>query len=621
MWQSKIKIFGMPLISVGFFARGFIAIGWSGAGVICIAQFGVGFISITQFGLGIIGLAQFIMGYFTVGQFSLGIIAAIGQKAVGFIALGQSPSGYYEIVITGLKDMPAYIALAADMVKGDPAPFKIWAGIWTAIALYVFMRRGAVTFPMSAADLFRPLVKHSNQLIRLKALGKLDDQRDLAEVVRTDPTLRVRRDALSLITDIALVREFTDRKYNAELRALAVSKIDDREFLARAGAVEAEPKIAEAMIGRVDDDRLLLDIVEGSEFQAARTAAALKLKNPDRARVAKLAAAERDAGIFRILAGFLDDGALENIIIGAGVVATAEAAIGMLKNPDDRFLYGIAVDEKSGPLADDAVYRIADPLLVEKILRSGAPFAARAAALRRVDNRAIVAEISQHDPDEILRKAAVKRLDDIGPLYYSLKMEIRCPQCSQPVFINGPWQKAKCNSCLSAIPLAAGLWKSVAAAELGESVFPRYNGLTLEKSIRHPLCLDCGSELDTDDAAGDDGAVKCTNCGRNHTSISPPKWFELTKYADRIFCTDIDGEEKGENRDDVRMRPVSISCIKCGAPLDVTAETPRNARCSYCKTVQYLPDGLWLSMHPVKVKRPWYLRCTYREKERIGKTF
>jgi len=44
-------------------------------------------------------------------------------------------------------------------------------------------------------------------------------------------------------------------------------------------------------------------------------------------------------------------------------------------------------------------------------------------------------------------------------------------------------------------------------------------------------------------------------------------------------------------------------------------ETPRNATCKYCTTVQFLPDPLWLSLHPVKIKQAWYIRSSYKDRK------
>lgn len=52
---------------------------------------------------------------------------------------------------------------------------------------------------------------------------------------------------------------------------------------------------------------------------------------------------------------------------------------------------------------------------------------------------------------------------------------------------------------------------------------------------------------------------------------------------------------------------VLFSCLGCGAPLDVDATVPRILRCRFCDATSYIPDALWLRMHPAQRKRPFYV--------------
>lgn len=56
------------------------------------------------------------------------------------------------------------------------------------------------------------------------------------------------------------------------------------------------------------------------------------------------------------------------------------------------------------------------------------------------------------------------------------------------------------------------------------------------------------------------------------------------------------------------LTTIVIACLSCGAPLRVGSETPRNAACGYCGTMQYLPDPLWLLLHPAKKRVWWFIR-------------
>ncbi|MBN1532819.1 MAG: hypothetical protein JXA20_09170 [Spirochaetes bacterium] len=608
----------MPLISLGFFARGFIAIGFSGVGVITIAQFGIGFISLTQFGIGFFALAQFAAGYFTVGQFSLGVIAALGAKAVGFVAMGASPSGYYTLGGVGISDLPAALMLAGDQVRANPFPFRIWSAAWGALAAFVFLRRRVIAYPMSLMDFLRPLLRHSNAVVRLRATGSLDDQHRLAGIVREDPTERVRVKALGMIADQALLREIAGTGYGATERRLAVERIDDEGFLASMALKEKNPKVAEAIMERVGDEDLLMEIAEGAAFMNVRFMALKKMKQPDRSHIEAMARGADDVQLFHILSDFLDDAVLMDIAMTSPCMPVAEAAVARIRNPDQDFLCRLAMESSRWQVADDAVNRITDQDIIERIIQTGAHPGARIAALHRCERKGLIVEASRSDADGEVRRAAKKRLGEIHPLYYSLKLEIRCPHCSQPVFVNGAVATLKCGSCLSAITLADRFWKAVAGAPLGISQSQSLMGLVAEKGLREPVCRECGEGLETDDvASGSDGEIRCGRCGTAHRSMPLPRWLAWSKHAEQLFCVEREGDESEDARRRLQTTTVAVSCIKCGAPLEITPETPRNAFCTYCNTLQYLPDPLWLSIHPVKIKRPWYIRCNYRERGRL----
>jgi hypothetical protein len=136
--------------------------------------------------------------------------------------------------------------------------------------------------------------------------------------------------------------------------------------------------------------------------------------------------------------------------------------------------------------------------------------------------------------------------------------------------------------------------------------------LVLEKTRKTPVCNKCDAPLNTDDIPkGSRKHLKCDSCGALNSTFPVPGWFKWSKNAEQIFCAEEEGVRSPGDED---IKPVAVSCIKCGAPLEITVETPRNASCKYCNTVQYLPDPLWLSLHPVKIKQSWYVRCSFKER-------
>ena len=68
--------------------------------------------------------------------------------------------------------------------------------------------------------------------------------------------------------------------------------------------------------------------------------------------------------------------------------------------------------------------------------------------------------------------------------------------------------------------------------------------------------------------------------------------------ASRVF----DESPGGDIRDEA-TRPLVTACMSCGAGLRIDGAS-RVVECAYCKDSNYLPDALWLRLHPT-LKRRW----------------
>ncbi len=98
-------------------------------------------------------------------------------------------------------------------------------------------------------------------------------------------------------------------------------------------------------------------------------------------------------------------------------------------------------------------------------------------------------------------------------------------------------------------------------------------------------------------------AIDQTN-SMGKTSVMRAVSLDSLKAAEKEFQHKQDDLEK--------IKPIAIKCISCGAVLHIDSETPRNTTCVHCDTMQYLPDGLWLSLHPVKKAKAWYMHYELR---------
>lgn len=113
-YDSKIRIFGLPLVSIrfGFVRNGKLSMDNTAKGIIAIGNAAIGVVAI-----GIVGVGLFTFGVVGLGLLSLGIMAAglgaFGVAALGYLALGVSAVGVYA---GGVAAIAAKIAVAVSAV-------------------------------------------------------------------------------------------------------------------------------------------------------------------------------------------------------------------------------------------------------------------------------------------------------------------------------------------------------------------------------------------------------------------------------------------------------------------------------------------------------------------------
>jgi hypothetical protein len=94
-----------------------------------------------------------------------------------------------------------------------------------------------------------------------------------------------------------------------------------------------------------------------------------------------------------------------------------------------------------------------------------------------------------------------------------------------------------------------------------------------------------------------------------------PAWLkEQLPTAVQIFGADaeIAGEEAGlaVALGERQVQPVAMACPSCGGGLTFTERSERTTACKYCGVSVFIPDALWLELHPAKTMERWTL--TYK---------
>ncbi|MBN1620846.1 hypothetical protein JW890_08995, partial [candidate division WOR-3 bacterium] len=602
-------------------------------------------------------LAQFTLGLFSMGQFAVGICLAIGQAALGFATVATSGTGYYKVVKP--ESFSRGLEMLFSQIASDPVPFISWTAFWLAFFFFFYLQKDKFTGKWKIADFFKPRWKHSSLDFRTKHIKQLKNQNLLYSIAKNDPASIAKTAAVSVISDKSILRSILLDKELKDAHVEAIRKIDDEKilleiallsenhamaselfqkiktlgylrkiareaenneirakailvsepdesFLAERASVESDNSVLMSIANKTNRQNTLTGIIKKSSDDNVKTAAAGKLKKEDISSLKELIANENSLSALRKVAVLIEDqDSLKFLSKNSKHPAGRQASIEALNNPSDNFLLEIIGDEKEMTVCKTAIDRIKNENILTDLAMNYPRKAVSVLAVRSITQRNILLDISKNAGDSKVRLEAKSRFDDLKPGYLGLKIEMRCPFCSQPVFVNGLFESVKCRSCLSVISLDLDFWKTVISSPYGITRQLTYHDLIIDKSESLPKCVKCSSQLDVElYPQGKDSFIVCSSCREKNSSFPIPENFNWITDVRQLFCAE---KQSDETAVESQTKPISISCVKCGAPLTITVETPRNAVCGYCDTVQYLPDSLWSSLHPARKKRQWFM--------------
>ncbi|HET9370622.1 MAG TPA: DUF349 domain-containing protein, partial [Vicinamibacterales bacterium] len=116
----------------------------------------------------------------------------------------------------------------------------------------------------------QPRWKHADPTVRLEALRELNDPVELATLAETDPDARVRRAAVGLVDDVAVLGRIVGADSDDEARDRAADRL-----LALAGS--PDEGVALAAVEVIGDGRRLATLAKGDAPEAVRAAALAKV--------------------------------------------------------------------------------------------------------------------------------------------------------------------------------------------------------------------------------------------------------------------------------------------------------------------------------------------------------
>ena len=272
---------------------------------------------------------------------------------------------------------------------------------------------------MGLLDLIRPNWLHSNPSVRLRAVEGISNSMTLTRIAREDVDDNVRQAAIGKLDDGEVLARIAMTGPISGAHRAALAKIDDQSAMARVVTSAMDPRVRVAAVEKVTDQSFLSSLLSSTSSSSIRKAAASALTDqqqlalvaeddPDadvRAPVAarltdftlqkKLASGDNSPHV-RLAAASGDEGLLAELATSDEDPANQEAAVRMISSQEALFAVATkAMDVGTDLLGDQFVVR-----------------ASQDAALARLTDERLLADIATKADDQRHVRAAVDRLSD-----------------------------------------------------------------------------------------------------------------------------------------------------------------------------------------------------------------
>jgi hypothetical protein len=168
--------------------------------------------------------------------------------------------------------------------------------------------------------------------------------------------------------------------------------------------------------------------------------------------------------------------------------------------------------------------------------------------------------------------------------FVAVRLGMQCPDCMGPLPLNRIDPKALCHHCLSTLDLD---WPTNLFAR-GWVASPRTWAIG-----KRDFCANVSLpfKMDVERVGGVPAA----------SSERPADALVTRVFPDaRHVHNEASGGDPG-----APVEALVCACLSCGAGLKVDG-TSRVVACKYCNDTSFLPDALWLRLHPA-LKRRWFV--------------
>jgi hypothetical protein len=205
-----------------------------------------------------------------------------------------------------------------------------------------------------------------------------------------------------------------------------------------------------------------------------------------------------------------------------------------------------------------------------------------------------------------------------------IELKTECKFCGNPLPLDALVEHIQCSTCQKTMDFPYSIWRKTIldsafsdTSDLKEGEGQPQTNMTGEYTFhlmygrQKPRCPKCKTPLDEtkyQDYANT-GSAQCAKCNNKISVRALPEnmqsIFENLKYIigenSNMFSS---GEAALQTPD--AAKPILFTCPSCAGNLEIDGKE-RVVTCKYCQSEIYLPDELWLRMHPVKTVDRWYL--------------
>lgn len=204
-----------------------------------------------------------------------------------------------------------------------------------------------------------------------------------------------------------------------------------------------------------------------------------------------------------------------------------------------------------------------------------------------------------------------------------IELKTTCKHCSSPLMLNAFTENVLCPSCYKFNVFDGEEWKNLLddalqegpKMELGEgqpsTIMRGQYTYQLMYGRQEPRCGKCKTNIDISkiEEYSSKGNVLCKKCSAE-IFVRKPDELIAENFSNVKFLVGEDDDQLKKNPGTGKLpssaKPVLFTCPACAGNLEIDG-TDRMVDCKFCDSQIYLPDDLWLRLHPVKEVSRWYM--------------